>query len=416
MATVAIKIIKIKKRKDGTYNVKIRINHKSRSIFLPTHHFISDHQLSSDFKIIDPFIYKNLDPKIRKYRAAIGQLSSVLEFYTIYDLRDALIDLDRDVDFIKFGKEHINGLLRSGRKGSARTLKTVILSLIDYFKRERVSALEITERKLIEYEKYLREERIIKRLNKGKIITRTVKGMQDSGIHNHMRDLRILFKAAMKHFNNPQLEDIKIPYCPFDNYKIIDPPITQKRNLKIEQIKLIKDSIVELNSRSELGRDLFMLSFYLCGMNAADIYHLKPENIIDGRIEYNRLKTKSRRKDRAFISIKIVEEALPILEKYIGKLDKRYTNSENLDRAVNRGLKKLSNDIKELPEITFYWARHSFGNIARNKCRKSKDDVALALNHVDNYYKTVDIYLDKDWTIVDEVQEAVVNLLSKSEQ
>lgn len=146
-------------------------------------------------------------------------------------------------------------------------------------------------------------------------------------------------------------------------------------------------------------------------MNAADIYHLKPENILDGRIEYNRLKTQSRRKDRAFISIKIIEEALPILNKYIGKLSKRYANSENLDRAVNRGLKEISSNIEELPDITFYWARHSFGNIARNRCRKSKDDVALALNHVDNYHKTVDIYLDKDWAIVDEVQEAVVSLL-----
>jgi len=413
MATVALTILKNHKKKDGTYNVKIRINHKSRCVYIPTYHFLSSNQLSSDRHIIDASVYKHFEPKLRKYRAAIGQLSSTLDFYTAEDLRKVLIDLDRDVDFIKFGKEYIKDLLDDGRKGSAKTLKTVILSLIDYFERDKVSALEITERKLIEYEKYLRRERVITRLNKGRLITRTVKGMQDSGIHNHMRDLRILFKAAMKHFNNPQLEDIKIPHCPFDKYKIIDPPITQKRNLSVEQIKLIKESKVELNSRSELGKDLFLLSFYLCGMNAADIYHLKPENIVAGRIEYNRLKTQSRRKDRAFISIKIIEDALPILNKYIGKLSKRYANSENLDRAVNRGLKEISCNIERLPEITFYWARHSFGNIARNKCRKSKDDVALALNHVDNYHKTVDIYLDKDWVIIDEVQEAVVSLLQK---
>lgn len=406
-----MKIIKSQKKKDGTYNVKIRISHKSHSAYLPTHHFVSGNQLSSDLSVIDASVYKHIEPRLRKYRAAIGQLSSTLEFYTVEDLKKIFIYLDKDVDFIKFGKEYIKSLLEDGRKGSAKTLKTVILSLIDYFKKEKISALEITERKLIEYEKYLRKERVITRLNKGKLITRTVTGMRDGGVHNHMRDFRILFKAAMKHFNNRQLEDIKIPYCPFDDYKIIDPPITRKRNLKIEQIKLIKESKVAPNSRSELGRDLFLLSFYLCGMNAADIYNLKPENIVDGRIEYNRLKTQRRRKDKAFISIKIIQEALPILEKYIGKLDQRYTNSENLDRAVNRGLKKISNNIDELPKITFYWARHSFGNIARNKCRKSKDDVALALNHVDNHHKTVDIYLDKDWTIVDEVQEAVVNLL-----
>jgi len=45
------------------------------------------------------------------------------------------------------------------------------------------------------------------------------------------------------------------------------------------------------------------------------------------------------------------------------------------------------------PDITFYWARHSFASLACNSCRMSKDDVALALNHVD------------------EVQEKVVGLL-----
>jgi len=62
----------------------------------------------------------------------------------------------------------------------------------------------------------------------------------------------------------------------------------------------------------------------------------------------------------------------------------------------------------ELNGITFYWARHSFASIARNDCRFSKDDVALALNHVDNGHAVTDIYIAKDWSIVDEVQDAVI--------
>ena len=72
---------------------------------------------------------------------------------------------------------------------------------------------------------------------------------------------------------------------------------------------------------------------------------------------------------------------------------------------------KVIGECIGVPELSFYWARHSFGNLARNKCRKSKDDVALALNHVDQGRRTTDIYLEKDWTIVDEVQDAVIALL-----
>jgi hypothetical protein len=56
---------------------------------------------------------------------------------------------------------------------------------------------------------------------------------------------------------------------------------------------------------------------------------------------------------------------------------------------------KVVSGLIENPGVTFYWARHSFGNLARNTCRKSKDDVALALNHVDHGRRTTDIYLEK---------------------
>jgi uncharacterized membrane protein len=66
-----------------------------------------------------------------------------------------------------------------------------------------------------------------------------------------------------------------------------------------------------------------------------------------------------------------------------------------------------------LDTITLYWARHTFANTARNVCRMSKDDVALALNHIDEGHRTTDIYISRDWKIVDDVQAKVVRELSK---
>lgn len=45
----------------------------------------------------------------------------------------------------------------------------------------------------------------------------------------------------------------------------------------------------------------------------------------------------------------------------------------------------------------------------------SVDDIAEALNHVDNGHFTTDIYLAKDWSIVDDVQYKVTQLI-KQEQ
>lgn len=413
MATVGIKIHKHHKKADGTYNVKIRVSHKGDKRYIDTPHFVVDKQLTAKCTLKDVTLKQMLNKTLDDYRVTISNLGPKLEFFNAETLRNHLRDKDEPLDFFKFCKDHIQELEREKRIGSAGTLKTVLFSLQDYFNQSKVSPLEINEWMLAAYEKYLRGKREIKRMNQGRLRNRVVKGMTDGAVHNHFRDLRILFKAAMKHFNKPQIGQIRIPYCPFDNYKIVDAPETRKRNLDVERIKLIRDCKVEPGSRAELARDLFMLSFYLCGTNAVDIYHLTQDHIKKGRVEYNRTKTK-RRKDNAFISLKLVKEAKPLLEKYLGRLNNRYRHSHGLDRAIKEGMSTI-NARTGLSGITFYWARHSFGNLARNKCRMSKDDVALALNHVDHGNKITDIYIEKDWSIVDEVQGKVNALLNDHE-
>ena len=411
MATVGIKIHKPHKKADGTYNVKIRVAHKGEKKYIDTPHFVVDKQLTAKSTLKDATLRQILNKTLDDYRITISNLGPKLELFNAETLRNNLRDKNEPMDFFKFCSNHIEALKIQGRKGSAGTLNTVLLSLKDYFKVNAVSPLEINEWMLTGYEKYLRSERKLTRLNQGKLITRTVKGMSDAAVHNHFRDLRILYKAAMKFYNKPQIGENRIPYCPFDNYKIVDAPETRKRNLTVEQIKAIRDCKVPKDSRAELAQDLFMLSFYLCGMNAVDLYNLRTSNLIKGRVEYNRSKT-IRRSDKAFISIKLVKEAKPLLDRYLEKLHTRYNSFENLDRAINEGI-KVVNERAELSGITFYWARHTFANLGRNKCRMSKDDVGLALNHVDQGNKTADIYIEKDWSIVDEVQSKVIALLNK---
>jgi integrase len=410
MATVAIKIHKHHKKADGTYNVKIRITHKREKKYIDTPHFVVDKQITAKCTLKDAGLKVILNSTLLEYRKIISDLGSKLDLFSADSLRSFLLSKNEPMNFLKFCKDYIVELEKNGKGGSAGTLKTVLYSLQDYFNQPSISPLEISESMLSAYEKYLRAERKIIRLNQGKMRTRKVKGMNDAAVHNHFRDLRILFKASMKFFNKPQIGEIKISYCPFDNYKIVEAPETRKRNTDIETLKLIRDCPVEEGSRAELARDLYVLSFYLCGMNAVDFYNLQFENIRKNRVDYNRAKTKNRRKDRAFISIKIVNEAKPLLEKYLGKLSVRYNSSQNLDRAINAGMKIINKKLK-LIGVTFYWARHTFGNLARNKCRLSVDDIALALNHVEKGNKTTDIYIEKDWNIVDEVQASVITLL-----
>jgi integrase len=411
MATICAKVLKHHLKNDGTYNVKIRITHKKEKRYIDTEHFVTGRQLTKTLEIKDAFINRLVNLKIDEYRLAISSISEKLDFFDADGIRDFLLKNNKEINFIEFCDSHIQQLKESKRDGTAANHTTVRNSLVDYFGREKIMVTEITASMLKSFEKFLRSARIISRVNQLKrVVVTKSDGVTDAGLYNYMRDLRTLFNAARELYNDEDLGIIRIVHYPFNKYRVGSPPATRNRNLSIKHINKISECKTKKNSRAELAKDLFMLSFYLCGINAVDLYNASEINIKDGRLEYNRSKTEDRRKDNAFISVKLVDEAIPLIKKYIGKLQLRYSTSKGFDGALSKGMKTLQK-LTGIPEVTYYWARHSFGTFARNDCRLSMDDIALAFNHVDVGHRTTDIYIAKDWKIVDDVQFQVVSLL-----
>ncbi|QEM03652.1 site-specific integrase [Mucilaginibacter rubeus] len=413
--TVSAKIYEHHEKADGTFNVKYVVYHKGERKFIDSPHFVSRRQINKDYEIKDKVILKWIDEQLDDYRLFISSLKHQIEFLSCEQLRDYVRDSDREIDIVEFANSHIEFLKseEQNREPYSRTFRKIKNSLIDYFGRDQISVNEIHANMLYDYERFLKKSRVQTRINQlGKEVTTMEKALSKGGLQAHMRDLRTLFNEARNKHNNENIGLIKIKHYPFKQYKVGAPPPSRKRNIDIELIREIRDCKVPEGTRIELARDLFMLSFYLCGTNAVDFYHATTASIVKGRFEYNRSKTESRRQDQAFISISIPEDAKPLLEKYLGKLNLRYGAYDYLDWALHKGMKGLR-EIVGHAELTLYWARHSFGTLARNKCRMSVDDVAVALNHIDNGHKTTDIYIDKDWSIVDDVQCQVIQLIKQ---
>ncbi|RAJ37347.1 site-specific integrase [Pedobacter cryoconitis] len=408
MATVSAKIYSHHSRIDGTFNVKICVYHKKERKFFDTTHYLSQKQLTADFTIKDKFILKVIDDELLEHRSTISNLGIKLDSLSCEALRDYLSKKGKNIDFIAFSREHIAVLRSEKRNGSANNFRTVVNSLCDYFRRTSVPIEEINSNMLFSYEKWLKAPRSMVRINQlGKEVMSTQNGLKKGGLYNHLRDLRTLFNEAKRTYNNIDFGLILIKHYPFDTYKLGSSPKTQKRCHTIEQVRAIKTCKPKPGSRAELARDFYMLSFYSCGANACDFYNfldlLKPKS---KRWDYNRSKTSGQREDNAFFSVRILPEARKIINKYIGVLKVRYCAEDAFNTALSMGFRDL-NKILGFKEITMYWARHSFANIARNKCGISKDDIGEALNHVNEEHKTTDIYLDRDWSIVDKVQEQV---------
>lgn len=278
---------------------------------------------------------------------------------------------DEGINFIHFCQMHVDQLKVNGQAKSAANYNTLRNHLMDFFEGDNCPIGNISLPVIRSFVKYLGTNRKVTRYNQfGSSYELQVKGASVNSISNYLRDFSGFFTAAMHYYNKPALGHTPISYNPFSEFKMLERTETRKRNLNVEDIIKIRDCVLQNSSRGELARDMFMLSFYLCGINAVDIYH--GEYIINGnRLEYNRSKTKGKRKDNAFISIAIPPEASELLRKYQNQLTDRYATVTNFNKALSKGMKIVC-ELTELSGVTFYWARHSFGNLARNKCRKSK--------------------------------------------
>ena len=220
----------------------------------------------------------------------------------------------------------------------------------------------------------------------------------------HLRNIRAVFNEAID-------DEITTAY-PFRRLQIKNVP-TRKRNLKVDDFRKFINFPCEEHAQKYL--DMFKLMFMLLGINTIDLCNLK-EIDNEGRINFYRAKTKR------LYSIKVEPEALEIINKYRGEkwllniLD-RYADYKDYTKRLNRALKKIG-PVKRVglggkkiyeplfPEISTYWARHSWATIAAS-LDIPRDTIAHALGHGGN--TVTDIYIDFDERKVDEANRRVLD-------
>ena len=147
-------------------------------------------------------------------------------------------------------------------------------------------------------------------------------------------------------------------------------------------------------------------------MNSVDLYNAK--EFVDGKIIYNRAKTKDRRLDQARMEVVVPPMILPLLEKYRDKTGKRlfnfyqyYADRKAFNKAINYGLKEIGFELG-IDDLEFYAARHSWATIALNKVGIDKYTVHTALNHVDESMRVTDIYIQRDFVNENKANAKVV--------
>ncbi len=411
-----------RQRKDKTFCVFIRIGYNSKYNYIETEYSAS----KSDIKgsaIKTGMLNDKCNAIISQYREITDQLSES-DYSDVSQIIEYIKHKQahkEGIDFLQYLKDYVTKLNDKGSP-SREIFNATYNHFVGYIKKDCLPIKEVTSKFLTEFEKYLVDAKV-----------------GTHGINSYIGKIRVVYNNCMDEY-----EDLGYTFnYPFRKYKLptakLEPTValTKEQLLAIINIKLPK------GTRAEMVRDLFIVSLFTLGTNATDLYDLKHTK--KDRLEYCRNKTKNKRSDNAFISIKIEPELKPYIKSlkgsdgYVFNLRENYKNNKNLNGAIRRGLrevvltinKKYKEDLSAKLEsegksdkviakaletdfihnFDFYDARRTMASIMRNKIGISKDDVASCLNHVDLTHKTTDFYIEVDFSILDRCNRKFLDYL-----
>ena len=246
------------------------------------------------------------------------------------------------------------------------------------------------------------------------------KGMSVNARAVYMRNIRSVINQARK-------LELTTTYA-FADFSIKKAP-TQKRNLSIEELRLLKDYPI-VNEFQAKYRDLFMLCFYMRGINMVDLCQLTKTNIRAGRINYIRSKTGK------FYSVKIEPEMQEIFDRYKGQnflldiCDGAKTKEEVMVKyegflqRMDRGLKKIGPYTRKglggkkkikpiLPNLSQYWSRHTTATLMANMGYR-EEIIVCSLGH-EHKNKTTNIYIEYNETEVDKANRALIDFVNAND-
>lgn len=410
-------------KKDGTTNVKIRVYHNNSAQYIPTEYFIEPNLMNEDGSISSLSANsENLNYEItnlvQKYRGAYIKLGSTRTAkMSCSELKEEVLKIaspeSEFIDFVEFARGIIT---KTVKRKTANWYESSINAFIAFYGSKRIDAKDIKSKTLESFKEYL-ENRVIIVRSKVDGVADVQRRMEPGTVNNYLRGIRSLYNKARKHFNNEDYDIIRIPNNPFSRV-VIPEYIRKRKSLPIDAIKRIRDARFD-NPRTAMARDVFMMLFYLMGINMKDFFSLANETY--GRVEYRRSKeTTIDNKSYVPLSVRVEPELRPLLDYYsngtfLSYFRMRYTDYNNFLKAVNKELKLVSKQLGLGVQLSTNWARHSWASIARNKAGIAKADVDFCLGHVNNDFKMADIYIDIDYSICDKANRAVLDLLKKNE-
>lgn len=350
------------KTRDGKYRIFIYIYHKGIG-YISTPYYLDNPDHLRNGQITDKHpnctaLNKALRAILISYEDKILRLGLDLRKMNINGLV-AYLKNEGDNDFYRMSQIVISKCRKEGRISRARIYEATVKQLKEYTDKE-LNFDDFSQSFVDEFCDHLRKTCNV---NTAIVYLDAIKTIF------HTADKKVPFKVNLK------------------------PVPVLKKALDIEDIKKIKDNP---------GTELFMLLFYLQGINLKDLLYLRPSDYHKGRISFVRSKTK------VPVSCKVYPVSESIIKSFRGEkyllnfLDENdsYKHYVVVYTTINRELKKYG--------VTTYSARHSFATLC-SQLGYPNEVIAQALGH--KIRGMTETYISRNYDKQDKMLLRVINLL-----
>lgn len=382
--------------------IRIRINHNKTSSFLATKVCVREEDYTGD--PLSPvskgdMLSENknavVSDLINKCNRIILDLTmrGKVDIYSANEIRDMVVGLSvtRESSFIRLIDDYISACKKEGTAKTFRYTKDTLIAFCEYAKiSTNETILRIDYRFLRDLDKWMTDERKFSPCTKSIV----------------MRCLRAIYNEAIR-CNLVSYNDY-----PFRSFHIKKAVPLSKEFISQEYIKkLLSLDLTTLQGEYSLdyARDIFLISFYLCGMNLIDIYtleHTDGDTIV-------KVRSKEEHCGIDPVRIKITPELQCLIERHKGKkhlfnFAEKFKNYETFQRNVRDRISRLGKMTGSNVAFNFKNLRHTWATYA-SRLGVDKFVIDKSLGHADKTEDTTAFnYVIYDWGLTDEANKKVI--------
>lgn len=403
MATFKVWVDPRKQRRDGLWQVYIRVTHNRKIGLIKTDKVVSEKGLNGRKEVVDPYVLQSCNKRIVEYADALNRHET--ERWTVQEVVAYLKCGCEDVSFSEYAQQHIARMIDNGQLRTSRNYKWAVQHLERFVGTTKLMFSTLTSHLLTEW----------------------VKSMEQTSRAKEMYPviIRQIWKSACQELNDEERGVVRIKHNPWPKVRIPQSDRPSKLAITPEACReffsaALPDSPFK-SPLPELGRDVAMMVLCLGGINTVDLYNLRKADCTGGIIRYQRAKTKKFRADGAYMEMRVPAILVPLMEKYrepdetvpwLLNFHSRHSTSDSFCANVNIGIKKICESMGMSKEDWYcvYTFRHTWGTIAQIDCGASIAEVAFGMNHSAGHRVTrgyLKLSFEPAWTLNEKVVDLV---------